>query len=56
MGRRSGSEFVEDTSRNQERDKGIGKALKRGKLTKEEIAEDFEVTVSYVEQMEENNK
>ena len=28
--------------------KGIKKALKRGKLTVEEIAEDFEVTVDYV--------
>ena len=30
---------------------GITKALQRGKLTKEEIAEDFEVTLEYVQQI-----
>ena len=34
-----------------ERDKGIRKALKRGRLTIEEIAEDFEVNVEYVKQI-----
>lgn len=37
-----------------ERDKGIKKALKRGRLTVEEIAEDFEVSVNYVKQIAEN--
>lgn len=40
--------LVVDTTRAEERNKGILKALNRGKLTLEEIAEDFEVSVEYV--------
>lgn len=47
--------LVEDTSRVQERDKGILKALKRGKLTKQEIVEDFEVSIEYIEKIEKEN-
>lgn len=47
--------LVEDTARKEgqikERNKGIQKALKRGKLTHEEIAEDFEVSLDYVKKM-----
>ena len=47
--------LVEDISRNEERDKRIRKALERAKLTKEEIAEDFEVTIEYIEKIEREN-
>ena len=47
--------LVEDASRIQERDKGIIKALGRGKLTKYEIAEDFEVSIEFVEKIEREN-
>ncbi len=40
--------LVEDTSRKKENDKRILKVLTRGKLTLEEIAEDFEVSIDYV--------
>lgn len=46
--------LVEDTSRKAERDKGILKALKRGKLTITEIAEDFEVSEAYIKQLNED--
>ena len=37
-------------------DEGIHKALKRGKLSTQEIAEDFEVTEEYVRQIENRNE
>lgn len=47
--------FIQDRSRQEgiqeEKDKGIQKALKRGKLTLTEIAEDFEVSLEYVKQL-----
>lgn len=36
-----------------EKIKSIKKALKRGKLTLEEIAEDFEVSIAYVRKLQE---
>ncbi len=44
--------LVEDTSRKEESDKRIKKALKRGKLTLAEIAEDFEVDIEYVKKIQ----
>lgn len=46
--------LVEDISRREENDKRIKKALKRGKLTLEEIAEDFEVSIEYVTKIQQN--
>ncbi len=39
-----------------EKEDGIRKALKRGKVTKEEIVEDFEVSIEYVNQIEQEMK
>jgi len=47
--------LVEDTARREVEEKHILKALKRGKLTLEEIAEDFDVSIEYVTRLSENN-
>jgi hypothetical protein len=39
-----------------EKENGVRKALIRGKLTKEEIAEDFEVSIEYINQIENEMK
>jgi hypothetical protein len=39
---------IEDNTRKETKDDGIRKQLIRGKLTIEEIAEDFEVSIQYV--------
>ena len=52
-GLEEGLEKGEQIGLEKERDKGIRKALKRSRLTIEEIAEDFEVSVEYVKQIAE---
>jgi hypothetical protein len=48
--------MVENEGKKEMRDDGIRKALKRGKLTKEEIVEDFEVSLEYVNELENEMK
>ena len=44
---------IQEDSRQDEKEKGIRKALKRGKLTLLEIAEDFEVDLAFVKKIRE---
>ena len=43
---------IEDTTRKETKDEGIKKSLIRGKLTLQEIAEDFEVPLEYVQRIQ----
>lgn len=47
-GREEGIEIGKELGREEAKIKGIEKALQRGKLSLEEIAEDFEVSVAFV--------
>lgn len=58
FGRKEGEANVREAVNeaiNETLNKGIKKALKRGKLTIEEIAEDFNVTATYVKMIEKEN-